>query len=687
VTHIAIPRHRARVRPAVLRAAGRLRALFVCHAAAAAALLAACGGARPPAAADVRASATADLGSAGGPSFPAEDDAAIPVGPNDATWGSRTAPVTIVEFSDFQCPFCARVEPTLAQLRGAYGTETLRIVWKNSPLPFHAHARGAAEAAAGVMAVAGRDAFWRFHDAVFAGQRDLGDEDRYVAWAQAAGVGDADAFRAGLRAGAWASRVDADLQVARRVGVDGTPSFFVNGLRLVGAQPLDAFRTVIDAQIQAAKDKIAAGTPAARVYTELSAANLAGGGEAAPDGDDGNGDAKTTYRVPIGNSPVRGEAAAAVTIVEFADYECPYCALAEATLRDLRARYGADLRVVFKDAPLPFHKHADAAAQAALEVRAERGEAAFWAMHDTLFEHQDRLGDDDLVGLAAAAGADAGRVRSAIASHRYAKAIADDEDLADDLGIDGTPQFFINGRHVAGAVPAARFVAVIDAELGKARARIAQGTKPEALYDTIAREGQGPPEPPTKDATLLPAGDPVRGPATAKVTIHEFGDFECPYCVRAEATMKQIEAAYGPRVRFAWHDLPLPFHRHAMQAARAAREVFRQKGDRGFWELHDRLMQAEGKIDRALLDDQARTLGLDDARWRSALDADAGAPQADPGAAAIEADLRAAEALLLSGTPSFVVVAAGARSGTLIVGAVAFTKFRKAIEHALAEAK
>ncbi|MCL2451177.1 MAG: thioredoxin domain-containing protein, partial [Polyangiaceae bacterium] len=325
--------------------------------------------------------------------------------------------------------------------------------------------------------------------------------------------------------------------------------------------------------------------------------------------------------------------------------------------------------------------------EAALEVRAERGDAAFWAMHDTLFDHQDRLGDDDLVGLAAAAGADAGRVRSAIVSRRHAKTLASDEDLADDLEIDGTPHFFINGRHLAGAMPAARFVAVIDAELEKARARIAQGTRPEVVYEAIAHEGQAPPEPLSKNATLLPAGDPTRGPATAKVTIHEFGDFQCPYCVRAEAVLKRIESTYGPRVRFAWHDLPLPFHEHALEAARAAREALRQKGDRGFWEIHDRLMQAQGRIDRALLDDQASTLGLDAARFAAALDADAKATPADPGMAAIETDLRAAEALLLSGTPSFIVVASGASSGTFIEGAAGFVKFRKAIERALAEAK
>ena len=672
---------RARIRAAAF-AAVRNGATLACAAA-----LAACAGVRAPAPANATAAAaTANVASAASvrgatgagsdAAAPSENDAAIAIAADDPTWGSRTALVTVVEFSDFQCPFCARVEPTMARLRESYGPEVLRIVWKNSPLPFHANARGAAEAGAGVRAMGGNDAFWRFRDAAFAGQRALG-EDRYVAWAAEAGVRDTSGFRAGLHAGAWAARVDGDLDEATRLGVDGTPSFFINGVPLVGAQPYEAFREIVDAQLVAAKAKIAGGTPAARVYVELSKENVAARpAESAPDDDD----TKTTYRVPVGKSPARGAAAAPVTIVEFADYECPFCARAEATLRNLRDRYGADLRVVFKDAPLPFHEHAEPAAQAALEVRLERGDAAFWAMHDTLFDHPDRLNADDLVGLAVAAGADARRVRSAMTTHRHAASIAADEDLADDLGIDGTPQFFVNGHHIAGAQPEPRFVAVVDAELAKARARIAQGTKPDALYDAIAKDGQAPQDPERKDATALPAGDPARGPTTAKVTIHEFGDFQCPFCVRAEPTLEKIVATYGGRVRVVWHDLPLPFHEHAMEAARAAREARRQRGDAAFWDLHDCLMKAEGKVDRALLDDQAAVLGLDGARWKTALDSDAAVP-------AIEADRQAAEALALNGTPSFLVVAAGAKSGTVIVGAQSFVRFRKLVERALAEAQ
>ncbi len=109
----------------------------------------------------------------------------VPVFADDATWGGRLAPVTIVAFEDFQCPYCAKGAETLAKVQAEYGTEKLRVVFKNLPLPFHPNAGPAAEAAEGVRALGGNDAFWRFYAAAFAGQADLGPE-AYATWAKAA---------------------------------------------------------------------------------------------------------------------------------------------------------------------------------------------------------------------------------------------------------------------------------------------------------------------------------------------------------------------------------------------------------------------------------------------------------------------------------------------------------------------
>jgi protein-disulfide isomerase len=610
-----------------------------------------------------------------------EDDAGVPIDPSDPSWGDRSAPVTIVEFADFQCPYCARAQPAMARIRQVYGPEKVRMVWKNAPLPFHENARPAAEAGAGVRALAGDEAFWRFLALAFDNPGKLG-EDAYVAWAQQAGIKNADDFRAGLRAHRWAAKVDADVAEARAVGAAGTPWFFVNGIKMVGAQPFEAFQSIVDAQTLAAQAKVASGTPADRVYALLSKENRAAEPPEKDDDDDLPEDTKTVFKVPVATSPVRGPAGAPVTLVEFADYECPFCVRAEATLREIASDYGPKVRLVFKNEPLPFHKRAEPAAEAALEVRAEKGDAAFWTMHDSMFVEPRDLSDEGLVRLAVAAGARADKVQNAIAKHTHQGEIEADADVADDFQANGTPHFFINGRRLVGSQPKAKFAAIIDEEIKKAQALAEGGTRPEAIYDALTKDGQAAPAPERVAVDGLPASDPARGPATAKVTLHEFADFQCPYCARAEATVKQVEKAYGDRLRVVWHDLPLPFHENAMPAARAAREARKQKGDKGFWAMHDAFFadSTEGtKIARSDLDADARTLGLDMTQWTAALDGDAHKSEVD-------LDAEAADKLGFKGTPAFVIVPAGGKAGYVIDGAQDFGRFRRLVDRAIGEA-
>ena len=171
----------------------------------------------------------------------------------------------------------------------------------------------------------------------------------------------------------------------------------------------------------------------------------------------------------------------------------------------------------------------------------------------------------------------------------------------------------------------------------------------------------------------------MRGPANARVEIHEFGDFECPFCSRAEPALKQVAAKFGDKVRFVWHDVPLSIHVDAMPAARAAREARKQRGDTAFWALHDRFFAEGAKIERADLDAAARSLHLDMTAWTHALDGDAHAVE-------VEADAAAAAAIGIKGTPTFVVAPAGGPSGYVVVGAPSFLALRKIILRILAEA-
>ncbi|MEE2665769.1 MAG: thioredoxin domain-containing protein [Myxococcota bacterium] len=154
--------------------------------------------------------------------------------------GPETAKVTVVEFSDFQCPYCSRVYPTLLRLRQEYGDD-VRIVFKHMPLAIHSKAP-AAHAAAEAAKLQGQ--FWAMHDKIFAGQRLLSDA-QYEAWAKEIGL-DVERFKQDLASRAVKDRVDADLSEAQKLGVTGTPAFFINGRFLSGAQPFANFKRMID---------------------------------------------------------------------------------------------------------------------------------------------------------------------------------------------------------------------------------------------------------------------------------------------------------------------------------------------------------------------------------------------------------------------------------------------------------
>lgn len=154
--------------------------------------------------------------------------------------GDANAPVTVVVFSDFQCPFCSRAEATVRELEAAYPGK-IRFVFKNQPLPFHEHARLAAKAA---LAAGEQGKFWEYHDALFNHQREL---DRASLERYAEGLGlDLRRFRAALDDSRLDIAIEADISEAHRLEVKGTPAFFVNGRNLQGAQPLAAFRAKVD---------------------------------------------------------------------------------------------------------------------------------------------------------------------------------------------------------------------------------------------------------------------------------------------------------------------------------------------------------------------------------------------------------------------------------------------------------
>ena len=152
--------------------------------------------------------------------------------------------------------------------------------------------------------------------------------------------------------------------------------------------------------------------------------------------------------VDAGRDHLRGPKKAPVTVVEYGDFECPYCGRAEPAIRELLADFG-DVRYVWRHLPLTdVHPHAQLAAEAA---EAAAGQGAFWEMHDTLLSHQDALRPGDLIGYATDLGLDTERFAKDLRTHAYAARVAEDVDTADLGSVSGTPTFFINGQRHHGA--------------------------------------------------------------------------------------------------------------------------------------------------------------------------------------------------------------------------------------------
>lgn len=164
------------------------------------------------------------------------------------------------------------------------------------------------------------------------------------------------------------------------------------------------------------------------------------------------------------HDPVRGAANAPITIIEFSDYQCPFCARVTPTLDKLRATYGDKIRIVFKDFPLPNHPLAPKAAEAA---HCAGDQDKYWELHDRLFANPQQLDVPALKLHATALKLDQAKFDQCLDSDKFADAIRADADLGAKLGISSTPTLYVNGRPLIGAQPYEYFVSVIDEELAR----------------------------------------------------------------------------------------------------------------------------------------------------------------------------------------------------------------------------
>jgi protein-disulfide isomerase len=383
----------------------------------------------------------------------------VPLRADDPAKGPALAKVTIVEFSDFQCPFCSRVGPTLKQLEETFPGQ-LRITWKHQPLSFHPNAMPAALAA---EAAREQGKFWPFHDLAFQNQQGLTGA-AFEAWAGQIGV-DGARFKKAVEAGSGKARIEADMQLANQVGATGTPTLFLNCRKVVGAQPFEVFRAAVEEELKKADALLAKGGALdAGFYDRACDENVKtmpaqAAAPAQPPVPSGPVD------VPLRpDDPAKGSSRAAVTIVEFSDFQCPFCGRVEPTMKQIEQAYGKDVRIVWKHQPLPMHPEA---LPAALAAEAAREQGKFWEMHAKLFENQRNLSGAAYEGFAKELGLDVGKFKAALADPRLKARVDADQELATKVGASGTPTFFVNGERIVGAQPFESFKAVIDRAIAK----------------------------------------------------------------------------------------------------------------------------------------------------------------------------------------------------------------------------
>jgi protein-disulfide isomerase len=397
---------------------------------------------------------------AGAQAAPAQADKIYRVPVDDLpAIGDARALVTIVAFTDYQCPYCQRAEGTIQQLRKEYGAD-LRVVVAEAPLPMHDRARPAALAA---LAAAEQGAFEPMRARLYAGPLDDASIER-MAGDLGLDVARFDADRSGAAATALAR----SQTLVEHLGVRGTPSFFVNGRRIVGAQPIETFRAVVDERLAAARALAGSGVRPGDAYARTIANGLdrvveepandhgpgcaADGNDCKPGDDDDSAVGAAVETVPTVGASARGPSNASITIVEFADYQCPFCARAEATIHAVEQAHPHDVRVVFKNQPLPFHDHARIMAKAALAAEAQ---GHFWEMHDRLFDMTGTVDQAALDAVAKQLGLDVARFDRDMADPATEARIDADQADAKTLGVKGTPTFFVDGHRVVGAQPAA----------------------------------------------------------------------------------------------------------------------------------------------------------------------------------------------------------------------------------------
>jgi protein-disulfide isomerase len=606
-----------------------------------------------------------------------EDRMRVPYDESDPYKGAAVPLVTIVEFSDFQCPYCGRLAEALDEVVATY-PDDVRLVFKQYPLPMHADAEPGARAA---LAAHAQGKFWQMHDALFSNPREM-SRDVLIGYARDLNL-DMKRFAEDLDSGALRQKVAADMSLGNRVEVSSTPTFFVNGRPFKGAQSAEQIKRIVEEERSKAYALVDAGSAREEVYARIMRAAAGNAGEAEaeaaptvdPDHRRGEPSKATNYAVPVGSdSPSTGPDDALVTVIEFGSYGCDRCKPLAKLVDAMRARH-PDVRFVARQYPVEQDE-----AGALVALAADR-QGKFWQMREELLA-SGPVQPNASVKLAQGLGLQASQFTRDLVDPGLRKQLDADIALARKFGgAAEAPYVFVNGRFLGPEATATDFEALLAEETKKAQAFASERQVPRSeLFETMRKgwrgyeiaqqlEAPGGSEPGDVERVAMPtAGLPVKGdPKKAKVSIVECSDFDCGFCARVNPTLDQILENYGDEVAIYFRQFPLPMHPAAEPAHRAALAAHAQGK---FWEMHDRLFADKTARGEDKLAAVAGELGLDVNAWRRDFDSPATK-------AKLEADMDACKNAGVTGTPAFFI------NGRSLVGAQPFEQFAAVIDEEL----
>lgn len=395
-------------------------------------------------------------------------------------YGAADAPVTVVFFHGYQCPFSMRVSPTLDELVERY-PDQVRIAYKHAPLPFHGQSEPAARAA---WAAHQQGLHRPFHEALV----NLGtpQEENLRAAAEATGA-DIERWDADRHSDAAQAAVAADLADFQALGARGTPLIFLNGHPVLGTHPLDRFEALVTDELQAWRNRDRDETPdVAAFLTQRIPLNAAADEDRTrPTAAPAEQPPMARLQVPWQDEPYVGADEPLVVLVLFTSYQCPFCVRHEATLRAVLHRWPDDVRLTVRHNALPFHEGSEPASRAVLAA-AELG--GFADMHHAVSTLGSALPETSFEEVAKALGLDSEAFREHFADPARLERVDADRALARQLGLTGTPMTLINGHVVRGAIGMDPFIALMEEELDRARALEADGTPRAEVPDMRARQ-------------------------------------------------------------------------------------------------------------------------------------------------------------------------------------------------------